>query len=315
MDASVSLPTELLEDIFEYAAGFKRSTSLGRFALVCRTWRQPAQRALFTTVVLKSGRQARGWLASPLREHYRAKHFEFGLWTSISLGGAVLEAAPGASLTLNHSLDNTQSAYHLVTSPQAAGLQRLCLRWLAFFPTHAVPLTCRLRHLEMPSSSYTHTFTFRSILHPSRDTLETLNLTGGDLTALIQTLAVIGPFHRVNHLILGNVYPLSSVKPLLSFFPSLSRLEAGYSDGLVDAIVETPTACLEALSFDTRYLGEAWAAKFLELLKQPHLAGLTRIAMPSTDRGVFERPRPQEIALLEECKERSISLQCRFEYL
>ncbi|KAL8290167.1 hypothetical protein RQP46_003106 [Phenoliferia psychrophenolica] len=326
MDASVSLPTELLEDIFEYAAGFKRSTSLGRFALVCRTWRQPAQRALFTSVVLKSGRQARGWLASPLREHYRAKHLEFGLWTYIPLGLEVLAAAPTASLTLNHSLDNSHSAYEWVTSPQAAGLQRLCLRWPEFFPSTPKPLTCRLRHLEI-NIPYSHETTriskktYHSILKPSHATLETLHLTG-DLSNLIEYFAWSadtgnGPFQQVKYLILDTVTPPTSLKSLLSVFPSLLRLEARrallFQNALIAAVVETPTACLEELSIDDEQITNWTNIELLNALKQPHLAGLTRISLPSTDKATFGCDGGT--ALLEECKERSISIECHYGYM
>ncbi|KAL8290182.1 hypothetical protein RQP46_003121 [Phenoliferia psychrophenolica] len=315
---AVTLPTELLEEIFELAASLKRATSLARFALVCRTWRQPAQRALFTNVILKSGRAARNWLACPARSRYRTKHLQFGQWALIPLGLEVLEAAPSAiSLTLTVIFDPRHSGYTYCTSVQGAGLKKLSLRTPGALPSDPKPFTCRLRYLELYHTNTVYQSNYQFILLPSRDTLETLHLIG-DISDLTDYVASAGPFPKVKHLILDEISSHVCLNTLVTSFPSLARLDisthlppivlaafqATAAGALRDLTLRLENAVWTEATFES--LLRAFDLPFFSTVTCVHLASLGKVDLASTTSGM---------ALLEECEKRSISLECRYGYL
>lgn len=65
-------PIELIHEIFSHFAS-AQDPSPYQLALVCRRWRDPAQRVLFLDVKLVNAVQARTWLVSPARPRYRTR--------------------------------------------------------------------------------------------------------------------------------------------------------------------------------------------------------------------------------------------------
>lgn len=96
------LPPELVAEIFDYSvtsiiddrADSSRYHDACSLALVCRWFRDPAQRAMFGTVGLYQQSQALAWLGSPGRERYLTRHLSLG-GVHKSLAEEVLAACPG----------------------------------------------------------------------------------------------------------------------------------------------------------------------------------------------------------------------------
>lgn len=87
-----SLPFELVLNIFDYCSIYDRDEV--KFCLVCRRWRDPAERALYSRVVFITERSALGWLGSPARRRHRTQ--SLSLWRGIGkeVGLSLLEACP-----------------------------------------------------------------------------------------------------------------------------------------------------------------------------------------------------------------------------
>lgn len=99
-----SLAPELLVEICAHLPAALRYRDLLRASLVCRWWREPAQRVLFRTVVLRTEREAALWLASPARSRYCTKGLTVN--SDTLYGDMVLEACPRlSSLDLSYATD------------------------------------------------------------------------------------------------------------------------------------------------------------------------------------------------------------------
>ena len=94
------LPLELLGDIIQLV---EPPGALVKIALVCRDWRDPAQRALFGTITLgerererrgKADERARSWLASEARSRFRTTSLGIGPYLSSKVAMSVAAASP-----------------------------------------------------------------------------------------------------------------------------------------------------------------------------------------------------------------------------
>lgn len=105
-----SLAPELLDEIFGHLSvdylDLLSWSYLLHASLVCRSWRDPAQRALFWTVVLHGEDQGEAWLKSPARLRYQTKKLGMRSFGRKALPKAILEACPDLwSLSLGDSID------------------------------------------------------------------------------------------------------------------------------------------------------------------------------------------------------------------
>ncbi|KAL8280161.1 hypothetical protein RQP46_007491 [Phenoliferia psychrophenolica] len=224
----------MLEDIFEYAAGYNRSRSLAKFALVCRNWRGPAQRALNTTLDLQTSKQARGWLASAARKRYDTKHLKIGQWNVPALGLEVLENCPRLrSLALENV---AYSGFELYTSKYIAGIHRLSLR----SPGRRLPpsrgaaaVQASLRHLEL-HLEYSGSLGYEEvqrIIGSSIETLTTLHLVTSSYNGVgedVLDYLVAQPLKNVKHLVMVVAYlhaDKSSWPTVIDSFPALTTLD------------------------------------------------------------------------------------------
>lgn len=104
-----SLPSELLDQIFGYL------TRHQTLALVCRAWRAPAQRALFSRVCFCSVQQALAWMSAPARSRFQTTHLHL---RAPDVGPT--ELAAGRYIT-SLTLDENLFWYHWCTSWAATG--------------------------------------------------------------------------------------------------------------------------------------------------------------------------------------------------
>lgn len=106
-----SLAPELLSEIFNHLPPESHCYldphyPLYTTSLVCRGWRDVAQRALFQNVVLGGPRQGDAWLRSSARSRYRTTSLDMTGWGETPLPYAILEACPGlVSLRVEDSMD------------------------------------------------------------------------------------------------------------------------------------------------------------------------------------------------------------------
>ncbi|KAL8290643.1 hypothetical protein RQP46_002901 [Phenoliferia psychrophenolica] len=127
----ISLPTEILDTIFECLQSKeakKDYEDLSPLSLVCRSWREPAQRALFTVLVMSDTRALR-WLASPARTRYHVKSLSFEYSSGPRLEALVREACPRLSAaSFGHSHGFIwKGGYDWCATDQAADIKSLRL--------------------------------------------------------------------------------------------------------------------------------------------------------------------------------------------
>lgn len=99
-----SIPTETLAAIFGWLEPWEQE-SLTIFALVCRDWRDPAQRVLFSAVSFTYSpiAQARLWLTSPARNRYRTSSLTLLNRIESQLAESIISACPALlSFTVLH---------------------------------------------------------------------------------------------------------------------------------------------------------------------------------------------------------------------
>lgn len=91
-----SLPTELLTEIIREASlgcwtGVK---TLKSCTLVCKDWREPAERTLYGSLSFRNDKSAQAWLASTRRAHFPVKKLAMYRYIHSSLGCQVIAACP-----------------------------------------------------------------------------------------------------------------------------------------------------------------------------------------------------------------------------
>ncbi|KAL8276373.1 hypothetical protein RQP46_011218 [Phenoliferia psychrophenolica] len=143
-----SLAPELLSEIFGHLLAANLSLELRQAPLVCRRWREPAQRALFQTVVLRSQRQADLWLQSPARPRYRIKTLHLDSYKG--LNAEVLEASPGLSSLILGRVPGGGHSSCVGEGSNLVGLESLSVQYPELFPPNPAALGfSNLRDLEV----------------------------------------------------------------------------------------------------------------------------------------------------------------------
>ncbi|KAL8277006.1 hypothetical protein RQP46_010540 [Phenoliferia psychrophenolica] len=304
-----SLAPELLDEIFEHFPLGYRCLDHLRASLVCRRWREPAQRLLFQNVVLRTKRMADAWLQSTGRARYRTRSLTMGQWENQAqlLSMEVLKACPDLrSLWLG---DCEDGGYEWCSSAHVE----------ESFPYDAGPLTTRnLRHLSLYADLGINSN--EAVFSPIRHSLVYLSLEALDAysaPALIKCFAD-KPFPLVRHLLLNEPLGFELWPKLITSFPSLVTLEILYShptnlNETLVAVGASVVATLQNLIFTGIWMSGDTIAELLHLIKLPNLAGLRRLEIPAVSKD--ELAGATGLALLDECEERSISLRCRYGYL
>ncbi|KAK4705736.1 hypothetical protein P7C70_g474, partial [Phenoliferia sp. Uapishka_3] len=169
------LPSNLLYSIFDLTPHHMHQ-DLAKFALVRRSWREPAQRALSHTVFLRGEEKVQSWLASP------CLHPTVGLIlmnVRNDTGLKVLRTCPGIS-----SLEVTRDTLAMLDAEdggyawcaQVSQLQHLMLWTTPRFPRDSATLKFRLQSLLIRANDIFVVHDIRTLLTSSQATLHSLSL-------------------------------------------------------------------------------------------------------------------------------------------
>ncbi|KAL8291310.1 hypothetical protein RQP46_002288 [Phenoliferia psychrophenolica] len=326
-----SLAPELLVEILD----LPRYSDILSASLICRRWREPAQRALFQTGSFSSNgdvrtRKARFWLDSPARPRYRTKSLDFGwIGTQSNLLSEVLEATPNLESLAFGPVEGVGRCWCPPLGVQLANnLKRLILQYPAYSPPSTIytPLVLpHLQSLDVYLGGYENDLFPLSLLkvlfQPVANTLTFLCLRNPLEESIINLLADVfaaAPFQNVRHLVLDGWDPVGTPWcRLLKSYPSLLTLELAKEnncdyvpEAVVTAVGASVPPTLENLIFGDDYGGISSAAlkALLDTIRLPNLAGLRRLAFPGMWEPKEELANVEGLALLEECGERSITV-------
>ncbi|KAL8277332.1 hypothetical protein RQP46_010285 [Phenoliferia psychrophenolica] len=153
------------------------------------------------------------------------------------------------------------------------------------------------------------------------DDIALARLDDGNLGAHLANYFAIEQFPLVRHLILDCVSEYDFWPVLIRSFPALVTLEIAdqayfeqYTSRMsVVAVGASALPTLQNLIFDSRWMDEYALLDLNRIIKFPNLEGLRRIEMVMVSKE--ELAGATGLALLDECKERSISLLCRYGWL
>ncbi|KAL8281290.1 hypothetical protein RQP46_006324 [Phenoliferia psychrophenolica] len=333
-----SLAPELLHEILEHVPLYSDLLSA---SLICRRWREPAQRALFQTVSFSSNgsevrrRKTRLWLDSPARPRYRTQSLDFGwIRTQSSLLSEVLEATPNLESLEFGPVEGVGLDWCPPLGVQVANnLKKLKLEYPADSPTNATYRPLELSHLRSldlhvcgNDDGVFPLNLLKAIFHPASDTLTFICLhtpLEESITNLLVDVFAAAPFQHVRHLVLDGWDNVTSTWcRILKSFPSLLTLELADDIGfnyipedVVTAAGESVPPTLENLIFSDGCGGFNSGAleTLLDTIRLPNLTSLRRLAFPMISKDWLANV--VGFALLDECEERSISLLCRYGYL
>ncbi|KAL8290647.1 hypothetical protein RQP46_002905 [Phenoliferia psychrophenolica] len=330
-----SLPAELIAEVFTHFQHGLYFTDLCKFALVCRSWRDLAQQALYSVLYLSLVEpRTRAWLESPARTRYHCKTLNLTQYDSI-MASEVREALRGV-----RSLDfmwQDDDGYEWLCGLQTTSLTSLRIASPEKFPTTASPpLQLSLRHLDLCIiDDYFGTKTrlrpnqISTIFSSSRETLLTLRL--NSLGTKINAKNLIDyftkeTFENLHTLIfLENGSTIKLWPKFFALFPSLATFEiSDFDEKSIAAVAASATAGLSSLTFghEIESYMKNWnftpfdaplLVELLHILRLPNLAGLRRLTFRTSRQAEFETE--EGLAVLDECKKRSITLLCRSGYL
>ncbi|KAL8290621.1 hypothetical protein RQP46_002879 [Phenoliferia psychrophenolica] len=329
-----SLPAELIAEIFTRFQHKKCFYDLCRFALVCRSWRELAQQALFSAPFLHDESRAKAWLEAPARYRYHVNFLYVHLRNDV-LQSEVQEACHGLeSLDLIVPID-FDGGFKWLAGQQANSLKSLRIACPELFPEADHPLQLRVHHLNLLVN---HGVTLEphqinTILRSSRESLVSLELKFYGHTTTVTRLRdffAAERFNSLRHLTLcgrrlnGMNDSIVMLVPLLPALESLT-LES-FDPASVAAVGASATAGLKTLTLGHEISWDfvpeklpqdkiplPFLAEILRILRLPNLAGLRRLSLPWPTQSDFLNE--EGLALLEECKMRSISFLSRSGYL
>ncbi|KAL8290432.1 hypothetical protein RQP46_002690 [Phenoliferia psychrophenolica] len=319
-----TLPTELLLNIFSYLVidkfgwpvpGFPHD--LYHLALVCSYWRTPAQDALFSTVFLRSNRQAGVWLAAPLELQALVKHLGIEGNVALGVGSAVIERCNEVEWT------------DVPRSGLPHPIRSLAIEMPSEFPEDPDDLE-NLKNLERLfishlDNEHSNPSIWAVLLYPCSDSLKVLHLISSefdDADASEEILAEFAVFRLPNlvELVLHDFAP-APLHPLLSSYPHLISLTWN-GDITADQFTQDDKDRLQPLLSHLtlgREMGH-WRDRdsrsdtnFKEVVKAIALPIFRELEVLT-----FQRPastvanwRGEDLlALLEECERRGIYVRC-----
>ncbi|KAL8280054.1 hypothetical protein RQP46_007635 [Phenoliferia psychrophenolica] len=272
-----SLAPELLCDILERVS----RADLRQAALVCRHWREPAQRTLFTTVVLRLPPQADAWLECPARLRYRVRRLEmFNLRRAVQLPMLLLNACPNlTSLTLESLADGGRECCE---SPLVEGLHSLSMWDSVSFPTTGRhPLTIRnLRHLFIFIKN-TNPHVLKTIFLHFQETLVSLSIDGLEIASATSLLELLATTARLEWF--RNLRQLTII---ISSFSTIDTLTVSRTDGLVPWITAVGAGAHPAIQnlrfYDPEMFdNDAAINEIARIITLPNCKGLSRIELAS----------------------------------
>ncbi|KAL8281267.1 hypothetical protein RQP46_006301 [Phenoliferia psychrophenolica] len=295
-----SLPPEILADVFCEAGDdfFDGIPTLKRLSLVCRSWREPAERNLYGKVRFSVERNALAWIESPRRHNYTTKHLTLNSGIGRAVGCRVIASCP-ALVALQCFDWKNHSEYHWCSQENTRGVKDVDLLTSAegiFINEHALSI----------------------ILGSSSDTFTTLELSktydhsSNPITAFFTNHS----FPLVHTL---DLYEVTAEKPcwtrLMMALPALTTLRIKWIDlGSYALLGASVTPKLETLVITGGFgSDEKELDELLRVIKLPTFQGLHHLEYPSSRQAALAGRAG--LTLLKECEERLIYFKSRDGYL